>query len=65
MSGTEVASRLRAARVEPNPVVVALRGRDDVVTADGSAPVFDHRLVEPARVDDLRALLARVAPREA
>ena len=64
MSGREVASRLRAARPDPKPLVVALRGWAEASAGDGDGdvPTFDHRLVEPARVDDLRALLARVAP---
>jgi signal transduction histidine kinase/ActR/RegA family two-component response regulator len=61
MSGREVASRLREARATPEPVVVALSGWEEV-GGDGAVPPFDHRLVEPARIDELRALLARVAP---
>jgi CheY-like chemotaxis protein len=63
MSGYEVAERLRAdVRSGPSPVLVALTGWGQEADREQSRAVgFDHHLVKPARLADIRGILAAAA----
>ena len=55
IDGHEVATRLRAASAPP--VLIALTGRAEGIGGAGSP--FDHHLVKPARLSELRRLIDR------
>ncbi len=63
-SGYQLAGHLRELGNDPAPAVVAVTGFVDEAHRQRARGLFDHYLVKPAEVEDLKRILAGLAGRE-
>ena len=63
LNGYEACKRIRAQRIGPRPVVVALTGwGQEQDLAQSQAAGFDRHMVKPVEAETLEKLLAEVKP---